>query len=65
MYGDKEGSSEEAGSKENSSEEDRKEKISKVVANFGLENYFSSLFFCLRSSIDMKLHFSKKFKINL
>jgi len=62
--GDKEGSSEETRSEEDS-EEDRKEEIRKVLWDLGLEKGFSSLFFYLRSSSDMKPHFQKKFKTNL
>ena len=62
--GNKEGSSKETSSEEDS-EEDRKEEIRKVLWDLGLEKGFSSLFFYLRSSPDMKPHFQKKFKTNL
>jgi hypothetical protein len=62
--GNKEGSSEETRSEEDC-EEDRKEEIRKVLWDLGLEKRFSSLFFYLRSSSDIKPHFQKKFKINL
>jgi len=63
LNGDKEGSGEEAGSEKDSSEEDRKEKISKVMANSWLEKKFSSLFFLFAVFPRYETPFSEKIQV--